>query len=346
MIERDWGVEYQRRQETFDALRVVLSDQLHACIARASIELSQIESRTKSVKSFREKIASKGKYSNPLEEITDLAGLRVIVNYPSDVRAVGALIDREFEVDWENSNRQGEDDPPDRFGYRSDHYIVRLPATEEWERFSGLRAEIQVRTVMQHAWAAVDHRIRYKAGDLPRDLTRRLFRLSALLELADEQFAGLQLASHERSVQYAQALDHGDLAVDVDILSLRVMLDREDVGKRWARRAVALGYDWVDPMESAGDDLVRLLHIVRHLGAQRVADVVSLLPEDPAVGDDLLRDVLAGLHSRPGQATFWAFPGDVVALIILGLAGTEELILQSDFRPEIQAVLLRRLARG
>jgi putative GTP pyrophosphokinase len=267
----------------------------------------------------------------------------VIVYYPSDVRAVGMLIDREFEVDWENTNRQGEDDPPDRFGYRSDHYIVRLPAREGWERFSGLRAEIQVRTVMQHAWAAVDHRIRYKAGDLPRDLTRRLFRLSALLELADEQFAGLQLASHERSIQYAQALDHGDLAVAVDILSLRVLLDREDVGMRWARRAVALGYDWVDPVESAGDDVVRLLHIVRRLGATRVGDVVALLPEDPEVGDDLLRDVLAGLHSRPGQATFWAFPGDVLALVILGLRGTRELILESDFRPEIQEVLLRRL---
>ena len=44
------------------------------------------------------------------------------------------------------------------------------------------------------------------------------------------------------------------------------------------------------------------------------------------------------------QATFWAFPGDVLALIILGLAGTKELILESDFRPEIQEVLLRRLS--
>src|SRR3954449_9071573 len=100
------------------------------------------------------------------------------------------------------------------------------------------------------------------------------------------------------------------------------MLDRGDVGVRWARRAGALGYDWVDPVESAGDDLVRLLHIVRRLGAARVADVVALLPEDPAGGDELLRDVLAGLHSRPGQATFCAFPGHVLALLILGLQGT------------------------
>lgn len=338
--ETDWSAEYARRLQTFDALRVEIHDRLAACLDREAIALSQIESRTKSVRSFAEKITSKGKYADPLEEITDLAGLRVIVYYPDDVRAVGAVIDRELTVDWENSNRSGHDDPPDRFGYRSDHYIVSLPASA---RFAGLRAEIQVRTVMQHAWAAVDHEIRYKAADLPRDLSRRLFRLSALLELADEQFAGLQLASRERSAEYARALEHGDLAVAVDILSLRVLAERADVGQWWAQRAVALGYDPVDPDEGARDDLMRLLHIVRRLGATVVADVAALLPRDPDAGDAVLRDVIAGLRARPGQATFWAFPGDVLALLILGLHGTEPLIRASGFRPEIQDVLIRRL---
>ncbi|RKQ90432.1 ppGpp synthetase/RelA/SpoT-type nucleotidyltransferase [Solirubrobacter pauli] len=338
--ETDWSAEYARRLQTFDALRVAIHDRLAACLDREAIALSQIESRTKTVRSFAEKITSKGKYADPLEEITDLAGLRVIVYYPDDVRAVGAVIDRELTVDWTNSNRSGHDDPPDRFGYRSDHYIVSLP---ESERFAGLRAEIQVRTVMQHAWAAVDHEIRYKAADLPRDLSRRLFRLSALLELADEQFAGLQLASRERSAEYARALEHGDLAVAVDILSLRVLAERADVGQWWAQRAVALGYDPVDPDAGARDDLMRLLHIVRRLGATVVADVAALLPRDPDAGDAVLRDVIAGLRARPGQATFWAFPGDVLALIILGLQGTEPLIRASGFRPEIQDVLIRRL---
>lgn len=343
MNETDWNAEYARRRETFDAFRVALHERLAACIDREAIALSQIESRTKSVKSFGEKITSKGKYADPLEEITDLAGLRVIVYYPNDVRAVGTVIDRELEVDWTNSNRSGHDDPPDRFGYRSDHYIVRLPHTDEWQRFAGLRAEIQVRTVMQHAWAAVDHEIRYKAADLPRDLSRRLFRLSALLELADEQFASLQHASHERTEEYARALEHGDLAVDVDILSLRVLVDREDVGQRWAQRAVAFGYDRVEFNEGGRDDLMRLLHIVRRLGATSVADVAALLPRDPEAGDAVLRDVIAALRARPGQATFWAFPGDVLALVILGLEGDEELIRKSTFRKEIREVLLKRL---
>ncbi len=341
MAAPDWSAEFLRRRETYDAFRVVLCDRLGASIDREAIALSQIESRTKTVKSFIEKVTSKGKYANPLEEMTDLVGLRVIVYYPNDVRAVGTLIEREFDIDWANSSRRGEDDPPDRFGYRSDHYIV-LTAADE--RFAGLSAEIQVRTVMQHAWAAVDHRIRYKADDLPRDLSRRLFRLNALLEIADEQFAGLQHASLDRSAEYADAVEHGDLGVTIDILSLRALVNREDIGPRWVRRAVTIGYNQVDPGEGDGEALERLLRVVRGLGVARVADVAALLPDDPDVGDTVLRDVLASLSLRPGQARFWAFPGDVLALLVLGLVGTPELIRESNFRREIQDVLLRRLA--
>ena len=341
MAAPDWSAEFLRRRETYDAFRVVLCDRLGASIDREAIALSQIESRTKTVKSFIEKVTSKGKYANPLEEMTDLVGLRVIVYYTNDVRAVGRLIEAEFEVDWTNSSRRGEDDPPDRFGYRSDHYIVRIPSNEH---FAGLCAEIQVRTVMQHAWAAVDHRIRYKADDLPRDLSRRLFRLNALLEIADEQFAGLQHASLDRSAEYEDALEHGDLGVTIDILSLRALVNRADIGPRWVHRAVALGSNEVDPGEGGGEALERLLRVVRGLNVARVADVAALLPDDPDVGDSVLRDVLASLSLRPGQARFWAFPGDVLALLILGLVGTPELIRESNFRREIQDVLLRRLA--
>ena len=174
---------------------------------------------------------------------------------------------------------------------------------------------------MQHAWAAVDHRIRYKADDLPRDLSRRLFRLNALLEIADEQFAELQHASLDRSAEYEDALEHGDLGVAIDILSLRALVNREDIGPRWVHRAVALGYNEVDLGEGGGEALERLLRVVRGLNVARVADVAALLPDDPAVGDAVLRDVLASLSLRPGQARFWAFPGDVLALSSSGSWG-------------------------
>src|ERR1700712_2500505 len=88
MDDRDWSAEFLRRREIYDAFRVALSDRLGASIDREAIALSQIESRTKTDKSFIEKVTSKGKYADPLKEMTDLVGLRVIVYYPDDVRAL------------------------------------------------------------------------------------------------------------------------------------------------------------------------------------------------------------------------------------------------------------------
>ena len=60
MADRDWSAEFLRRREIYDAFRVALCDRLGASIDREAITLSQIESRTKTVKSFIEKVTSKG----------------------------------------------------------------------------------------------------------------------------------------------------------------------------------------------------------------------------------------------------------------------------------------------
>lgn len=86
---------------------------------------------------------------------------------------------------------------PDRFGYLSVHYTASLsPARRklaEWRPYADIRAEVQFRTALQHAWSAVQHKLEYKSSiEAPRELRRRLFRLSALFELADEQFSELR----------------------------------------------------------------------------------------------------------------------------------------------------------
>jgi putative GTP pyrophosphokinase len=61
------------------------------------------------------------------------------------------------------------------------------------KQYADIRAEIQVRTALQHAWSAVHHKLEYKSStEAPPELRRRLFRLSALFELADEQFSELR----------------------------------------------------------------------------------------------------------------------------------------------------------
>jgi predicted RNase H-like nuclease/ppGpp synthetase/RelA/SpoT-type nucleotidyltranferase len=165
----------------------------------AGINYLSVTGRAKTVASFAAKAArtldGEPLYAEPLEDITDQIGVRVITYLHSDVTAVADLLgdpvgsglrvldDRDM---GQETASQG------RFGYASRHLLVALvepsvdvPSTER-------RAQVQVRTVLQHAWAEFEHAIRYKgripAADAP-DLDRRFTLAAGLLELADREFA-------------------------------------------------------------------------------------------------------------------------------------------------------------
>ena len=159
--------------------------------------LATIEGRPKGLISFAGKVVKKNKYTDPLRQLTDLAGLRVIVHLPSEVEAVGSIIRATFHIDEANSldmlSRLG----PDKFGYRSVHYIVEIikerPAGVKIPRnLIGLKAEIQVRTIAQHAWSDIAHDRLYKGACEVSDYWKRESnRVAALLEAADEEFQRL-----------------------------------------------------------------------------------------------------------------------------------------------------------
>jgi len=78
----------------------------------------------------------------------------------------------------------------------------------EWTAFRDKRAEVQIRTATQHAWAAVDHRLTYKSNhEIPRELQRRFARLSAILELADDQFSQLRQEHDALEARYSDSCD-------------------------------------------------------------------------------------------------------------------------------------------
>jgi putative GTP pyrophosphokinase len=94
--------------------------------------------------------------------ITDKAGVRVIVFFPRTLAEVEAVLRREFLV-VEKVDHTAEAIAQQRLGYLSVHYIVELNAGRlslpEYRTLRGHRAEIQVRTVMQHYWAEIEHDI-------------------------------------------------------------------------------------------------------------------------------------------------------------------------------------------
>jgi ppGpp synthetase/RelA/SpoT-type nucleotidyltranferase len=158
-------------------------------LREAKIEISSVTTRAKTLNSFLEKITRKS-YTEPFKEITDFAGVRIVFLYESSFKDIEAIIGREFEVveKVDKLNDKG----LDRFGYGAIHYIVKLGSESSGARYDylkKLKCEIQVRTVLQDAWAIIDHHLVYKnESDIPTTLQRKLNSLAGLFETADNQF--------------------------------------------------------------------------------------------------------------------------------------------------------------
>lgn len=217
---------YELKRAEYRAFTHALESLLKQLLIAKGIGVVTIEARAKTIESFCGKIEREDKdYSDPINQITDLAGIRIITYQISDIESVSEIIENNLKVDPANSIDKGQSLEADRFGYASVHYVVSLEDTRaglpEYAAFAGLRGEIQVRTVLQHAWAAIDHKLRYKSKEeIPAKLRRQLYRISALLETADEQFESLTARITEVRAGYSEAVSKGSLDIPLDVDSL------------------------------------------------------------------------------------------------------------------------------
>lgn len=178
---------------------------LDQIIRQQGIYITAIERRLKSVESLKGKLELKGGKYARLEDITDLVGLRVITFYTHDVDKVAALVNRIFEVDWQNSVDKRKLHQLNSFGYNSLHYVCRLPKSKvDDPRMADIPFELQMRTALQHAWSTIEHDIGYKFDiQIPREYMRQFNRLAGMLELVDDEFSRLRnaVADYRRRVQ-------------------------------------------------------------------------------------------------------------------------------------------------
>lgn len=174
------------------ALRRVLED---AC--RRAVPEVMVQARPKSLASFAEKCVRKWpKYQDPADELTDLCGGRVIVHTLDQVKAVRAFIEQNFLVVEHDDKSAALLE--DKFGYRDVHFLVRLKperaeaigfTKKECAEIGDRVAELQVRTVVQHAWADIVHDRLYKAPlKLSKEARRTGALLAAIMEDGDRSF--------------------------------------------------------------------------------------------------------------------------------------------------------------
>jgi predicted RNase H-like nuclease/ppGpp synthetase/RelA/SpoT-type nucleotidyltranferase len=155
----------------------------------AGINYLSVDGRAKSVASFTEKAGRSREgvllYPEPLDDIGDQLGIRVITFVAGDVDAAAALLSEHFVV--RDDRDLGELTASEgRFGYASRHLQLVI---------GGREVQVQLRTVLQHAWAEFEHDIRYK-GEVPAEhvaeFDRRFTMAAGLLELADREFTAIR----------------------------------------------------------------------------------------------------------------------------------------------------------
>ncbi|WP_445256252.1 DUF429 domain-containing protein [Nocardioides aurantiacus] len=168
----------------------------------AGINYLTVTGRTKTVASYAEKARRLGTDGEQLypdaAQIADTIGLRVITYVHGDVDTVADLL-REQLLVRDDRDMGRETAQEGRFGYASRHLQVALdperPVPAGLEPLVGLTAQVQIRTVLQHAWAEFEHDIRYK-GSIPEehahDFDRRFTLAAGLLELADREFSTIR----------------------------------------------------------------------------------------------------------------------------------------------------------
>jgi putative GTP pyrophosphokinase len=186
---------YRRRHETvLKSLASALVNHMTECF-KEQPRIDRISARAKDVSSFLNKANKtekrRRKYSEPLQQIQDQVGARIITFYRSDVDNLDKIVGKYFRA------IESRDHVPDsewEFGYFGRHHILVIPSDvidDDWDKAMVPEFfELQIKTLFQHAWSEAEHDIGYKEGKKPLNLDqkRRLAFTSAQAWGADRVF--------------------------------------------------------------------------------------------------------------------------------------------------------------
>lgn len=167
MIETQYRTRYPRLVQAAAAIEQQLRGYLEG-----TLHVDRVSARAKSIDRFvakANKIENGSlKYSDPLSQIQDQIGARIICFYLSDVEIISSLIEKYYrpieskslipDSEWE-------------FGYFGKHFILLMPtdAIDEGEGEEQMPEffELQIKTLFQHAWSEANHDLGYKPGTKP-----------------------------------------------------------------------------------------------------------------------------------------------------------------------------------
>ena len=223
--------DYRANLPVYRKMEEIVYRQLTELLAQNQLVVNGIEGRVKRESSLAGKLALKGQKYADVSDITDIVGLRIITFYQEDVDKIAALVDELYEVVEVVDKRR--ELGKDSFGYLSLHFVCLIPPSlycdPEHPEINRFRFELQMRSALQHVWAAMNHDIGYKSSvEVPPEHLRSLTRLAGILELADEEFSRIrkELSDYRRKAeQLVKDGSFDEVSLDGDTWRSYIALD-------------------------------------------------------------------------------------------------------------------------
>jgi len=254
--------EHRPRYIDFDSLLKALFQQAIGEMAMSAI----VQTRVKKIQSFTEKIIrQRDEFHDPNRQFTDLVGVRVIVHTTDQLEPVCNFIESTFRIDWENTVHPGARLKANEFGYRSIHYIVMIdpdkliekgylldiPESVLPDKKCPMRAEVQVRTILEHAWSVFSHMHAYKGKFKTPDVYKReLAGVAALFESADATLSRIRRDLLEYTANYDTYLSDDEIRAEIKLNEIILAQDpmNTTIAHRIGQLAIFIG-DWNKAIE-------------------------------------------------------------------------------------------------
>lgn len=275
-----------------------IEKKVKSCIKLISVPT--YKSRVKSFDSYYKKILkNKSKELNQKEFITltDLIGIRVICPFLEDLQTVQKIIENNFDV--QEVEIKGANQSFREFGYESVHVLIKIPedCVPENNTLSvpeSLLCEIQIRTILQDAWAEVEHELIYKAEFNPFDkpLRRKLASINASLCLADTIFQ--EIRDYQNKLQQELSTRRNTFYEKVDQLSTDKNFTKETKNDLYSE--LNFGNS-----ESIDDLILKALHEHNQGNLKAAIQIYSKILD---AKDELDKTVISVVYKHRGMANF------------------------------------------
>jgi putative GTP pyrophosphokinase len=292
--------EFDGRFRDYEALNIFGQRLLTDLLKIGNLQVLSVTGRVKDRASLAEKLLRPGKHYDNLQQVTDVIGLRIVTFFEDDVDRVASLIAKEFNLIPQYCSDKRNFIEPDRFGYRSLHYVCKLSDTRrglpENVNYCEEMFEIQIRSILQHAWAEIEHDLGYKNADtIPNKIKRQLSRVASLLEIADRDFREARDLSREYIEKVALDVKKNELStIELNLISYLEFIGASQIVQDLDEFIRGLGY----AVEGDADEDF-MVEILRDVGIHSVEQLKANLEQY----DFLLRNYVETILTDPSEGS-------------------------------------------